>query len=365
MRNLLLLMLALVAPSARADDVLFETKQICLRVTPEGAVKSLVALPEGTEYTAPGACPLAVVCRGGRMVPADETGYGPVTGRCFYRGGEQLPATAAMREGNRLVIEFAQAGARATCRVRCTDDYLAFELLDVQGQGIDRIEFFRLSLRRLPRLGQWVNLASDDRFGVCLCGGNPEANVEMLPRDADVLMTAAAEARVALRGPTAVLFGCREPKTRFLDAMARIEKDFHLPSGAANRRSPGQRLSYLWAVSPTPENIDEYIRFARLGGFRVLLFSYTAFSRGAGHFLWNDSYPNGMADLKRVTDAIRSAGLQAGLHLHYCKARKGDPYTTPVPDERFHKERSRVGQRIVDQAASYHPTAARSVTISG
>jgi hypothetical protein len=325
--------------SPSSAEVVLQTKHLCLRIAADGTVASLTAKPAGTEYRAASPCPLAIVCRGGRMVPASEGKYAAVTGRWVYRGGTQLPSTAVTRQGDLLHVEFGQAHARATYRLRCSDDYLAFELLGVEGQSIDRIEFLRLDLRRLPYLGQWIGAVYDDRFGICLCGGNAETNIEMLPRDGDVRLTAAAEARVALRGPTAVLFGCPEPKTRLLDAMARVEQDFHLPSGVAARRSPLQRLSYLWAANPTPQNIDRYIHWAKLGGFRVLLFSYTAFSRGAGHYLWNDSYPHGMADLKRVTDAIRAAGLQAGLHLHYCKTRKGDPYTTPVPDPRLHKER--------------------------
>jgi hypothetical protein len=43
-----------------------------------------------------------------------------------------------------------------------------------------------------------------------------------------------------------------------------------------------------------------------------------------------------MADLKRVTDAIRQAGLKLGLHIHYSKAGKKDLYVTPVPDDRLH-----------------------------
>ncbi len=324
--------------SARADVVL-ETRQIRLQIAADGTLTSLAAKPEGTEYKAPGTCPLAVVCRGGRMVPVNDGKYAAVTGRWTYRGGSQFPATAARLKEDVLTIEFSQAKARANYRVRSTDDYLAFELLGVEGESIDRIEFFRLAVRRLPYLGQWMGAVYDDRFGICLCGANLEADMDLLPQDDSVLMTAAAEARVSLRGPTAVLFGNREPKTRLLDSMARVEQDFGLPQGVAARRSPLQRLSYLWASRPTPENIGEYIRWAKLGGFRVLLFSYTAFTRGAGHFLWNESYPNGMADLKRVTDAIRAAGLQPGLHIHYCKTRKGDPYTTPVPDSRLRKER--------------------------
>ncbi|HIQ21032.1 MAG TPA: hypothetical protein EYH34_07340 [Planctomycetes bacterium] len=121
--------------------------------------------------------------------------------------------------------------------------------------------------------------------------------------------------------------------------MAVVERDFGLPRGAEYRKRPAYRYSYLWARRPTPENIGQYIRWAKRGGFRMILFSYTAFSKGAGHFEWNANYPNGTADLKEVTQAIREAGLAVGLHIHYNKAHKHDPYVTPTPDERLHKVR--------------------------
>jgi len=320
--------------------VVFETSTLQLDIGQDGTVRRLVAKPDGVEYSvAQPPCPVAVVYRGGRMVPSAEGEFGAATKRWVYEGGTQLAATRVSLLDDQLAVEFGSAGVKATYRVRSTDDYLAFELLGVEGEGIDRIEFLRLNVRRLPMVGQWLGAVCDERFGVCLCGGNLQTNMETLPEADHVLMTSAAEAAVGFRGATAVLFGCREPRTRLLDAMAKVEHDFHLPAGATFRRSPLQRLSYFWATQPTPQNIDQYIHWAKRGGFRVLLFSYTAFSKGAGHFLWNERYPNGMADLKRVTDAIRAAGLHAGLHIHYSKTRKGDPYTTPVPDERLHKVR--------------------------
>jgi hypothetical protein len=302
----------------KASAAVLETSTLRLEIGQDGMLRRLTAKPEGIEYcVADPPCPVAVVYRGGRMVSSGKGEFAAVTGRWVYQGGTQFAAT----------------------RVSLQGDHLAFELLAVAGEAIDRIEFLRLGVRRLPSLGHWVNVACDDRFGVCLCAGNLQTDIEMLPEERRVLMMAAAEAAVGFRGATAVMFGCREPRTGFLDAMAKVEDDFHLPSGATFRRSPLQKLSYLWATRPTPQNIDQYIRWAKLGGFRVLLLSYTAFSKSAGHFPWNEQYPNGIADLKQVTGAIRAAGLHAGLHIHYSKTRKGDPYTTPVPDERLRQAR--------------------------
>jgi hypothetical protein len=133
-----------------------------------------------------------------------------------------------------------------------------------------------------------------------------------------------------------------------------VERDFDMPAGAANRRSPIQKYSYLW-VTPTADDIHEYIKWAKRGGFRMMLLSYTAFSRGVGHFAWNSRYPNGMADLKKVTDAVRSAGLKLGLHIHYNKALKSDAYVTPVPDDRLHKVRTFTFATAVDTKADVIP----------
>lgn len=353
---LVLLLAALVLP-ARAV-VTFETEQVRLEIGEDAIVRRLVAKPDNIEYAvAAPRCPFATVYRGGCSVPSAVGYQAAVIGRWVYQGGAQFDATRIRRQGDKLLVEFGAANVMATYRVRIAGEYVAFELLSVEGEPIDRIEFVRLNVRRLPMLGQWVNLAYDERFGVCLCGGNLQTDIGMIPKESHVEMTAAAEAVVGFRGATAVLFGCRDPQTKFLDAMANVERDFQLPAGAIFRRSPIQRFSYLWAARPDPQNIGDYIRWAKTGGFRMVLLSYGAFSGGAGHYVWNKRYPNGMADLKRVTDAIRAAGLKVGLHIHYCKASKRDPYVTPVPDDRFHVVRTFTLARDVTADASVLPVS--------
>lgn len=321
-----------------AGQVVLETRDVRLEVGADGLVRSLRAKASGTEYAwtaEPG--PVAAVYRGGDLTVASQVEYAE-NEPPGYRGGQVFPATAASLAGDRLTLRFEGAGCSATYRVTMRPEYLAFELVSLEGPSVDRIDLVRLRIRRLPHLGPWIDVAYDDQFGVCLCGGNLQTNAGLVAREKYIEMLAVAERRVALEGTVAVLFGCNDPRRRFLDRMEVVERDCHMPAGARNRRSPFQNYSYLWC-SPTPQDVDEYIRLAKRAGFRVILYSYTAFSRGAGHFLWNDRYPNGMADLKKVADAIRAAGLHVGLHIHYTKALRTDPYLTPVPDERFHKLR--------------------------
>jgi hypothetical protein len=321
--------------------VVLETEALRLEIAADATLRSLCDKATEKEYAVAGT-PVAIVYRGGRSVPQAEGPFATVIGRWVYQGGTQVAATHATQEGDRLCFEFGTSGVKASVRVRRTAGYLALELLGVEGGPVDRIEFLRLQLRALPNVGQWVSLAANDAFGVCLCGGNVETDIQTHPTQAPggVLLAAAAESVPGLRGATAVLFGVRRPAASFLDAMAQVERDFHLPQGAVHRGDPRQKLSYLWAATPDPENIDEYIRFAKQGGFRVLLLSYRAFTNDPGHFAWNKRYPHGMADLQRVTAAVRAAGLKLGLHLHYSKVGKRDAYVTPVPDPRLHAVRS-------------------------
>jgi len=331
-------------------SLILETNTLRLKIARDGSLESLVSKYDGSEYAAPRR-PIAVVYRGGRAEPEFPDEHAAFTGRWIYRGGECFPASRVRSAGDRLWVEFDGAKVRAEYRVTATPHYLAFELLSVEGGPIDRIDFLRLNINRLPHLGQWINAAYDDRFGLCLRAGNLRTNAEMEPEAAHVVMRATAEADPTFEGAVAVLFGCREPREKLLDAMEVVERAFDLPAGAARRRRPEQRASYLWASRPTPPNIGDYIYWAKRGGFRVLLFSYSAFSESAGHFRWNASYPNGMEDLKRVTDAIRKAGLRIGLHIHYCKASKNDAYVTPVPDDRLHNVRRFTLRETIDPEA--------------
>ncbi len=313
-----------------AQEVL-ETRNLRLAIGKDGMMKNLVAKPSDTEYgwiTEPG--PMALV----------------------YRGKQQFPASGVALDGNRLVVRFSKANVTATYEVIQRQDYLALKLLGLEGEPVDRIDLLQLKVKKLAYRGPWINVNYDDSFGICLCAGNIKTNAGMAQHEDHVVMRATAHKEVALEGTIAVLFGCPDPKNKFLDVMEVVERDFKMPSGAKNRRSPVQRYSYYWAMRPTPGNVHEHIKWAKRGGFRMILFSYTAFSKGAGHFVWNDRYSNGMADLKKVADAIRDAGLTVGLHTHYNKALKTDPYVTPVPDERLHKVRAFTLAAAVDRKAN-------------
>jgi hypothetical protein len=318
---------------------IFRTRNLRLEVGSDGRLVSLAAKPGDIEYAwTDSPMPIASVYRGGQMAVGSQENYAENEVPA-YRGGQCFPATAVRLAGDTLTIEFAGANVTATYHVTVNPNYLAFKLTSLTGDPVDRIDLMQLRVRRLPFLGPWIDVAYDDQFGICLCAGNIKTNAGMSQYPQYVEMRAIATREVALEGATAVLFGCPDPKQRFLDAMEVVERDFQMPSGAKNRRSPVQKYSYLWC-SPTPGDVDQYIALAKRAGFRMILFSYTGFTRGAGHFLFNARFPRGIDDLKEMTGRIRGAGLKVGIHIHYCKADRTDPYVTPVPDDRLHTVRA-------------------------
>ena len=344
-----LLLSVLLFPRAATAEVTLETDNLRLQIGDDAVVKSVAARESGAEYgwTAdPG--PMATVTRDGKI----------------------FPASSVTRDGNKLTVEFAKANVTAQYELSVKPQYLAFKLVSLKGEPIDAIQLLRLKIKKLPYLGYWINAAYDDRFGICLCAGNVQTNAlmsrrglmpdESRPEVLDaiaaerraqkdfVVMRAVAEKEVALEGAVAVLFGFpRPPQARFLDPddpflaiMEIVERDFDMPSGAKGRRSPLQNASWIEIGSLNPENIDEHIEMAKRGGFRILKYSWGTYSYGPGHFTFRKkTFPNGMADLKKLNDKIHAAGLNLAMHLHYNKATKQDAYVTPVPDDRLGKVR--------------------------
>jgi len=124
-------------------------------------------------------------------------------------------------------------------------------------------------------------------------------------------------------------------KSKLLDHIDRVERDFGLPLGVESRRSKDYKYSYYELRDVTKNNIDKHIEFAKKAGFLQMVIYYPDFAKSMGHFPWRDEYPNGMDNLKEITHKIEAAGMIPGFHIHYNKANLNDPYVTPVPDSRL------------------------------
>ncbi len=184
--------------SAPADAVVLENAHLRLEIGEDGMLRSLADKAGGVDYSAGEPSPIAVVYRGGRSVCDAEGPYAEIVGRWVYRG-PQFPATGVSLHDGKLVIDFASARVKATYRVHSTGDYLALELLDLEGEAIDRIDLVRLNVRAAAR-GARSSMPFTTTVSASPARRKPETNAGNAWRgDGGVLLTTTAGAAVGFR----------------------------------------------------------------------------------------------------------------------------------------------------------------------
>ena len=217
--------------------------------------------------------------------------------------------------------------------------------LDMDIPPVKEFRLLSLSVKRLERFGEWLNVTWEDGAAVAVIGTSNATRIDHETRDNGALtLTADAIHGIRLTGCSCALI-CTEGKESMLDAIDIMEEDLGLPRGVKSRRNPDINRSTLWAHSAHVGNIDEIIAAAKKGGFRNLLFYYTAFckyTRGYclnGDYSYNSNYMLGDEDLKTVLKKIKDAGLTPGIHFLHSHIGIESEYVTPVADHRLHLTR--------------------------
>ena len=255
----------------------------------------------------------------------------------------KFAADSIYRDENELIISFEHTDYVARVGLDITDNYIGFTLNELEYHmvkfgikrktNIDEFTLMQLPVKKRSHFGSWLNVVWDDNVAVNLLAGNPYAKIDAEERNGYKLMTAEAVNEVKLKGVSAVLIV--SSKDKLLDRIDRLEENYGLPRGVKSRRSKEYKNSYYELRNVTIHNIDEHIAYAKKGGFRQMVVYYTDFASSMGHLTWRKEYPNGIKDLKEITDKIRAAGMIPGFHIHYNKAQINDKYVTPVPDSRL------------------------------
>ena len=247
------------------------------------------------------------------------------------------------REGDNLIVHFNEVGYKATIALNITDSYIGLKLKGIEQMEIetyrkrpvmvDEFTLLQLPVRNRKYFGEWLNVSWDEDVAVNLLGTSPHCKIDADARDGFHVMKAEMEKNVRLFDVGAALI--TTSKDKLLDYIDQLEKDYSLPRGVKSRQSKASKYSYYWPRDVNPQNIDEYLSFAKQGRFKAFMISTSSFSISGGHFPWKPEYPNGMEDLKAMVKKIESAGMVAGMHLFYNKAMKHDAYVSPVPDPRL------------------------------
>jgi len=327
-------------PDNDISGITIENQDMRLVLNPDGTARSLIHKASGQEC----------LDTSKRIPVFSITQYRPYDNEVMlaYPTKEmKFAADSVYRSGDDLIVNFELTDYEATIGLNITDHYIGFTLkkLDYhmaefgvkRRTEIDEFTLMQLPVKDRTHFGEWLNVLWDDDVAINLLASDPYAKIDAEDRDGYKLFTAEAVTEVKLQGVGAALIVTA--KDKLLDNIDHLERDYGLPLGVESRRSNEYINSYYELRNVTPQNIDEHIAYAKRGGFRQMVIYYPDFAKSMGHFPWRDEYPNGMADLKEVTNKIQKAGMIVGIHIHYNKAQINDEYVSPVPDSRLNLRR--------------------------
>ena len=337
---------ALLAVPAARCDVVVGNDRFTLKLDDGGRAKSLVVKETGEEC----------------MDVATQVPFFSVTQERPYNNENKLthpncrttyPATKVVREGNVLVVSFRLVRYAAEIAVVEKPDYVLFELKGFRKADgaygymkIDRPPAVELRIADLPvrtraNYGEWLGVTWDDKAAVAVLGTSPDTFVDSVAGNgASRRMVADLRRGYRFVGGSAALVAAagKEP---FLECVDAFERDLGLPRGVANRRNPLVNASVFWVDDLLPSTVDEYIAYAKKGGFKLMLVYYRSLVNEEGHWYrsgeWalRKEYPNGYADVSAMLDKVRRAGIVPGLHFLQTHIGLKTSYVTPVPDHRL------------------------------
>ena len=254
-------------------------------------------------------------------------------------------------ENDRLIIGFEIAPYEAVIRVQTRPRYIAFSLekFIVQPSHYDylkldtppAVEFclLQLPVRDRKYFGDWLNVSWDDSTAVNLLAAAPQTLIDAEKRDGYRILHAHVEKNTGMLGPAAALIVSDTPN--LLDGIADIEEDFDLPRGVESRKNTLTNASIYCVSDLNSQTVDEHIRWAKKGGFRLMevndfsFFEETEYWGFRGNYDFRKEYANGHTDVKNILDKVKAAGIHPGFHFLHTHIGLRSRYATPVADHRL------------------------------
>ncbi len=336
-------------------DIIIENKRFRLIVGEDAISKSLIIKANGEECLIPGE-KVALFSLTEKRPFNNEIKLAHPNKRMTFE------ANSLRREGNKLNIGFEMLGFRAIVRIDEQDDYIGFKLVDFEGHdghthedwfaGLDMdrppVDVFRmvqLPIKERENFGEWLNVMWDDKSAVNVLGTHPFARIDAAKEKGGKIMYGESLAEIQLKEVGAAIIACE--KDCLMDCIETVEKDFNLPSGVRSRRDKKNlNSSLLWTTDLCRDNLEEHIRIAKMGGFTKMLMYYSCcFKYGwgyehCGEYIYHeDTYPNGIEDLKYIVKHLKEEGITPGMHFLHTHIGRKTKYVTPVADHRLNLKR--------------------------
>lgn len=328
------------------QPIVLENERFRLALSPECAAESLVLKSNGEE------CLFTEV-----PVPffslTEERPYNNEIKLAHPNKRTTFEANRVRMEDGKLIVGFELIEFEAVVDVKITPRYMVFTLTDFIvkpdsfGLGVLPMlppvsEFRMVQLPLVPRehFGEWLNVLWDDTAAVNVLATCPYPRIASEKRRDHRILFGETLREVKLKNVGVALI-VSEPD-ELMTAIDALERDHGLPLGAESRRSPLLNRSYYWSSDLSPENVDEYIEYAKKGGFRFMSVYYTAIIQESGGYRFNGEYKkyrpeykNGREDLVKMLEKIKAAGITPGLHILHTHIGIRSKYLTPVADHRL------------------------------
>ncbi|MFQ5808781.1 MAG: hypothetical protein ACE5JM_04090, partial [Armatimonadota bacterium] len=246
-------------------------------------------------------------------------------------------ANSLTAAGDRWTVGFADGAGAIALVARAESDHFFLELVGGVPPGVDRLAFAQTSLN-IPRetVGHYWPMGRVEDLHIVFAGLSPyvrnsyEFGRGTVFRAEAVDSTGFDDIRLAI---------LTTPTERTLPAIETLELKYGLPhltlGGEWFRNATELRQPYLF-TDLTEANVGEVIEFAKRGGFGYVLVFSTTWAVSNGHHEFKpQTYPNGLAGLKRVVDELHAADIEVGIHLLSACISRRDPYVRPAPDSRL------------------------------
>jgi hypothetical protein len=260
------------------------------------------------------------------------------------------------QDGDLLTVAFELIDIKAVVAVKTTDEYISFtlkELLPSENEiyllAMDQTPVYKFRLIGLPvkergRFGELLNVELDDKIAVNVLANCPEAMIDADKRTGYKILSADCHRDIQMCGVSASIIV--NDSDKLLDSIDVLEEDYDLPRGVKSRRNPLINRSILWSSRVSRDTVDEFIKFAKEGGFTMVTMWYSGMFRYGisydyyGEYVYNEeSYPGGDEDLKYVLKRLKEAGIHPGFHILHSHIGTETSYVTPVADHRLNMTR--------------------------
>ena len=326
------------------NDVVIENEQFKLVIGNNAAAKSLKLKSTGEECLMQGEN-MAIISVTQERPYHNEIKLGHPNKKTTYQ------ADTIYREGDKLIVGFELIPYKAVIQVKETPDYIGFSLYDFITDGVypsylkitpppaTEVCILQLPIRNRENFGEWLNVSWDNKAAINVLATDEYAYIDFEKRNGYKILKASAIKDIKFKGTGAALIVSESDK--LLDNIAQIEEDFNLPKGVESRRNDFINASYYWTANINPANVDHHIKYAKMGGFRLMNIYYPSFESGGGYntigsYEINKAlYPNGKVDLVKMLDKIKAAGITPGVHFLHSHIGRNSQYVTPVPDYRL------------------------------